>query len=44
MHTHDQSIDGWKHFVELEYANTVEVQDTLHAYMMLLAMWSINGN
>jgi hypothetical protein len=24
MHTHDQSINGWKHFVDLEYAITLE--------------------
>jgi hypothetical protein len=44
MHTHDQSTNGWRHFVDLKYAITLEVLDTLHAYMMLLTMWSINGN
>ncbi len=35
MHTCDQSTNGWKHFVDLEYAITLEVRNTLHAYMML---------
>ncbi len=43
MHINDQLIDDFKKFVDLEYATTLEVQNTLHVYMML-TMWLIKVN